>query len=260
MIKVASGVSGAAPIWRRIILEALKIQGSEAFTMPGGIVTAEVDTVSGFGAHDGFPSRTEYFIRGTEPTGEDPTHVMLKVCKSSGQIATPVDVSRGDYDEKEFFIFKENDPTAGSTGENKWQLGIDEWLATQGDSRYHPPTAYCGTTSEIEVRIKDPQDRSQVGSTFKVKVEPISVEDINLVEIFVDDDKKAAFTSPPFEQELNLADGTYTIKAKARDIKGHSGEREIKIGVNIPWDWTPSPTPTPTLPATPTPIPPTPTP
>lgn len=257
MKQVASGVSGAAPIWRRIILESLKGKSQGGFVAPGGVVAAEVDRVSGYRAHDGFPSRMEYFIKGTEPQGEDPVHVKLKLCRSESKLATPVDIARGDYDEKEYLIFKENDPL---TDEDRWQKGIDEWLAGQTDERYHPPTEYCGTSGQIEVRIEEPEDRSQVGSSFQVVVRPISVNKIKKVEIFIDGDKKATITSPPFERDFTLSDGTYTIKAKAEDNKGNSGEREIKIGVNLPWDWSPSPTPTPTIPVTPTPTPsPTPT-
>ncbi len=258
MKEVASGVSGASPIWRRIILEAMKSKPKEDFAIPEGIVTAEVDSVSGFRAHDSFPSRVEYFIKGTEPTGEDPVHAKLKLCKSSGKLATPIDIARGDYDEKEFFVFKEDDPTAGPGGENKWQKGIDEWLTTQTDSRYHPPTEYCESQNQIEVKILEPEDHGQINCgqatcPLTVKVEPISLNEIVLVEIYVNEEKKASMTSIPYERDFTLPDGTYTIKARARDSKGNEGEREIKIGVNVPWNWSPSPTPTPTL--SPTPIP-----
>jgi len=246
MKEVSSGVSGAAPIWRRIILAAISVKGDEVFTLPPGIISAEVDLASGFRSHNSFPSRTEYFIKGTEPTGEDPVHVMLKVCKDSGKIATPVDIARGNYDEKEYFIFKENDPFAGSGAENRWQRGIDEWLSIQGDSRYHPPTEYCGTENEMEVRITEPEDHAQVGSSFTIAIEPITINDVSWVEIYINGERKSKFTSPPFKEEFSLEDGVYTIKVRAQDNKGNVGEREIKIGVNVPWDWSPTPSPIPT--------------
>ncbi len=256
MKQVASGVSGAAPIWRRIITEARKGKPQGGFEMPSGIVSAEVDKVSGYRTHDGYSSRMEYFIKGTEPQGEDPVHTKLKICRAEGKLATPVDIARGDYEEKEYFVFKEEDPL---TDEDRWQKGIDEWLAGIGDERYHPPTEYCGTSGQIEVRIEEPGNESQVGSSFRVVVRPISVNKISKVEIYINNDKKASITSPPYERDFTLADGTYTIKARAEDEKGNSGESEIKIGVNLPWNWSPTPSPTPTL----TPIPtlsPTPTP
>jgi penicillin-binding protein 1C len=260
MKEVASGVSGAAPIWRKILLKALERRPAEEFTVPEGIVTAEVDSVSGYRSHDGFPSRIEYFVKGTEPSeseGDDPVHVKLKVCHTSGKLATPVDIARGDYDEKEYFIFKEDDPTAAPSGPNKWQEGIDKWLQTQSDSRYHPPTEYCETQNQVEVKIDEPSDKAQVGNDFKIKLEPVSANEIVQVEIFVNGESKGVLTSQPYERILTLGNGSYTLKAKARDSKGNEGEREIKIGVNVPWNYSPSPTPTPS----PTPIPsPTPSP
>jgi len=257
MKKVDSGVSGAAPIWKKILLESLGGRESEDFIVPSGIVSAEVDSVSGYRAHDGFPSRVEYFIRGTEPsdTEGDPVHVKLKVCKGSGKLATPVDISRGDYDEKEYFIFRESDPTAFPGGLNKWQEGIDRWITSQTDSRHHPPTEYCESQNQVEVRIIEPQDQTQVGTNFNVRAEPISTNDITQVEIFANGESKAVISSPPYERKISLVDGTYTLRVKAKDNIGNEGQREIKIGVNLPWNWQPSPAPSPTPTVAPSPMP-----
>jgi 1A family penicillin-binding protein len=178
MVQVSSGVSGASPIWRKIMNEALKTKPKEDFPVPEGIVSAEVDTVSGYRAHDSFPAKIESFIKGAEPKGDDPVHVKLRTCKSSGKLATPIDIARGEFDEKEFFIFKEIDPLAKTGEENKWQKGIDEWILTQSDSRYRPPTEFCDSSNQIEIRFKEPSDLSQVSEKFRVAIEPISTNDI----------------------------------------------------------------------------------
>lgn len=243
MKEVASGVSGASPIWRKIIMMALEDKPAIEFETPSGVLTADVDVVSGYRAHDGYPSRMEYFIKGTEPQGEDPAHLKMKVCKSSGKIATPVDIARGEYEEKEFFVFKEEDPMSGGN-RNRWQEAIDRWVAAQSDSRYHPPTDYCETQNQIEVKVNEPSDRAQVSNRFPIKIEPISVNKIIKVQIHVNNQLVETIGSSPYERDLNLSDGTQTIKVRAEDDKGNSGEREIKIGVNVPWDYV---VPTPTL-------------
>ncbi len=58
MKQVASGVTGAAPIWRRIVYAAAESLGAEDFPVPEKIVATEVDSVSGFSCHDGFRCRT----------------------------------------------------------------------------------------------------------------------------------------------------------------------------------------------------------
>jgi len=246
MLTVASGVSGATPIWRRILLEALADKPNVNFEIPQGVVNAAVDSVSGYRAHNGYPSRTEYFIKGTEP-GEDSVHVKLKICKTDGKLATPSDIAAGNYEEREFFVFKEKDPTAGLGGENKWQKGIDEWLATQPEPKYHPPSDYCGTGNPVNVEFLNPTDRtSNLPSSFTIKVKADSTADIVQIELEIDGTKVRTFTGPPFEYQVQagqLSDGVHTLRAKAKDASGKESDRVITIGVNVPWDYSPSPTP-----------------
>jgi len=252
MKEVSSGISGAAPIWRKIINTALEGKANIGFSVPSGIVTAEVDQTSGYRAHDGFSSRVEYFIKGTEPQGEDPVHAKLKICKGQDKLATIAQIARGDYDEKEYFVFKEDDPFS-IDGKNRWQEGIDGWLGTQSDSRYHPPTDYCGATSEIEVRIDNPGHESQVNNNdVQVSGKIIAENNIKKIEILIDGDVKETIeNNSKFDKIFHLSDGIYYIEVKAYDEKDNKGERGARIGVNVPWDYEPTPspimTPTPTL-------------
>lgn len=252
MLAVASGVSGASPIWRRILLEALKARPAKSFEVPGGVVTASVDSFSGYAAHDGFPSRIEKFVDGTQP-GEDPVHVKLKVCKTDGKLASPGDVVSGNYDEKEFYVLKEKDPSA-KEGENRWQDGINAWLSNQADSRYRPPSDYCGSTNPVSVEFLSPKDQtSNLSNDVSIEVRADSTNRITQVELEIDNAKVATLVSRPFKHTANLANGVHTIKAIAKDDKNNSSDRTIKIGVNTAWDYVPA-TPTPTFTPTPSPV------
>jgi hypothetical protein len=257
MKEVASGISGASPIWRAIILEALKGKPSISLEVPGGIVTASVDVISGYAAHDGYPSRIEKFIDGTQP-GEDTVHVKLKVCKSDGKLATPADIQNGNYDEKEYFVFKEKDPNPKESGDNWWQDGINAWTSTQGDSRYRPPSDYCGTTNPVSVDFISPRNEtSNIGNDFTVEIKADSTNNISSVTLEADGQRVISFTGRPYKYTMNLSNGIHTLKAKARDDKGYEAERTITIGVNTSWA---TPTPMPTNTPTPTQIPLSPTP
>lgn len=261
MKQVASGITGASPIWRRIILEVLNGKAVSNFEPPEGIVTAAVDTISGFAAHDGYPSRIEYFIKGTEP-GEDSVHKKLKVCKSDGNLATPADIASGNYEEKEFIVLIADDPFAGAGEENKWQKGIDEWISTQTDERYKVPREYCTSSNPINVDFDTPHDHdSNLGNDITIKIRPESVNDIVEVKLYINGERVRTFNNPPYEHQVNLSKGTYKIKAVAKDSRNNQSEREITIGVKQAWDYVPpTPTPTPKPTNTPTPIPsPTPT-
>jgi membrane peptidoglycan carboxypeptidase len=255
MGKVASGVSGASPIWRRIMLSMLPQRNKQDFPIPDKIVNLEVDRVSGWVAHDGYAFRSEYFIDGTQPNGPDPIHLKLKVCKDRAGLATPEDVANGSFDEKEYFKFSETDPIS-TDGKNRWQEGIDSWINQQGEKdKYNPPQEFCRGGGQVVVNFDTPGDRATTSNGFDVKISTGSLKKITEVKLWINGGEIKVWTERPYETRLNLDDGLYALKVRATDKDGNSAEREIHIGVNKPWDWTPSPTPTQTPTPTPTLIP-----
>lgn len=258
MLKVASGVSGASPIWKKIMQHELPLRQKQDFSIPDKIISMEVDKVSGYAAHDGFPAKQDYFIDGTQPKIDDPIHLKLKVCKNGKGIAPPEDVANNNFDSKEFFKLREDDPIS-KDGINRWQQGIDGWIALQSNKdMYNPPDGYCRSDGTVAASFDSPGDRSTVGSTFQVKINTNSLKKITEVKLVVNESENKSWTERPFEGEVTLPDGTYNLKAEITDIDGAKYSKEIKIGVNKPWDWTPSPTPTMT--PLPTAVPPTATP
>lgn len=259
MKRVASGVSGAAPIWRRIMLEVLSSLDDLPFKAPGDIEKHKVDAISGYLEHDGFPAREDYFIRGTIPAGNDPIHAKLKVCKSSEKLATQAQIANGDYDEKEYFVFIAPQVLASLT-RDAWQRGIDEWISTQGDSRYRPPTELCEGGEELVVRVLKPTNESVLDTNeVEMQVEVFSDSSVEWVQIIVDGNVKDTLTSKPFKTTMYLDDGRYRLRFKARNSSGKVTESgELKIGVNMSWaEPTPTsaPTATPTIEPTPSPTP-----
>ncbi|MFA5895085.1 MAG: PBP1A family penicillin-binding protein [Candidatus Shapirobacteria bacterium] len=244
MLKVASGVSGASPIWKRIMLASLPGRPKQDFSIPSAIVHMEVDKVSGYASHDGFPTVGAYFIDGTQPKINDPIHLKLKVCKDKAGLAPPEDVSNGNYNEKEFFKFKEDDPIS-KDGKNRWQEGIDGWISQQTDKdKYFPPESFCRNDGTVAANFESPGDKTTVGNNFNVKIGTTSLKKIVKAKLQVNGVDNKVWTERPFEANINLPDGTYSLKAFVTDIDGATFDREIKIGVNKPWDWAPSPTPT----------------
>jgi 1A family penicillin-binding protein len=248
MLNVASGISGASPIWHKIVVAAMQGKPKLSFDIPDGVITAQVDLVSGYAAHDGFPSRSEVFIKGTEPTGTDPIHTMLKICKSDGNLANPSDIAAGNYDKREYFVFKEEDPTAAPGQTNRWQEGILNWLNTQGDSRYKPPTSYCGTSNPLNVEFISPTDQTSdiPPGDYTVSFKANSNSAITQSSLKVNDSQICGFSSGNNNYTCNVSfanKGVYTLKAEASDAQGHTSNRIITVGVGQSWNATPSPTP-----------------
>lgn len=142
MGNVASGVTGAAPIWRRVILEALKNKPNESLKQPENVISLTIDAYGGGSPVDGRPTRSEYFIKGTEPQGPASIYKELKVSKEdTNKLASDSEVSKGEYQLRKYVVLFENDPIS-TDGKNRWQEAINEWINEhyKDDALYHPPT------------------------------------------------------------------------------------------------------------------------
>ncbi len=67
MSYVASGVTGASPIWRKITDSLLKIYPSRGFTSPAGLLKLAICPATGQRACSSCSGKNEYFLPGTEP-------------------------------------------------------------------------------------------------------------------------------------------------------------------------------------------------
>ncbi|MBI2622373.1 penicillin-binding protein [Candidatus Microgenomates bacterium] len=91
---LASGITGAAPIWNRIMRQALKDKKPESPKIPTTVVGAEVCSTSGKlppaeGTPDRCPTRFEYFVKGTVPKDVDNSKTNVSIDKATGDLAKP---------------------------------------------------------------------------------------------------------------------------------------------------------------------------
>ena len=131
--KLASGITGAAPIWRRAMLEVLKTKKAGAFKKPDSIVEVPVDILSGMLPAEGFPARVDLFVKGTEPRTASDIYQTVKVCRIDGKIASQGCIDQGQAEDRRFI--KLHDPNY------EWQDTIDKWVEenTKDKPEYNPP-------------------------------------------------------------------------------------------------------------------------
>ncbi|MDZ7586289.1 MAG: transglycosylase domain-containing protein [Patescibacteria group bacterium] len=67
MSQVVSGITGASPIWNKIMTLLLQDQPTQTFTPPVDIIKLNICTITGQLACDGCPTKAEYFAADTEP-------------------------------------------------------------------------------------------------------------------------------------------------------------------------------------------------
>lgn len=67
MAYVASGVTGATPIWHKIMAELLEGQANHSWEVPPGITQVDICPFAGTLPCEGCAGKKEYFLEGTEP-------------------------------------------------------------------------------------------------------------------------------------------------------------------------------------------------
>src|SRR3989344_1079325 len=247
--KIASGATGASQIFYRLMIELLKKHKDGIMEKPSNVEAVAIDSFLGGLPHEAVQTRSEYFIKGTEPKELSPFYKKIKLSKGSNKLANDVEIRTGNYNEKEYIVISENDPVS-TDGKNRWQDVIDAWAKEQGDEKYKPPGETSDASSEIVVvQIKSPGDKTTVSSNnVEIKGKIGSIDPIKTTKFYINGTEVRILDGNinEFNETFNLTDGVYEIKVMSWNEKDKNGDSVIKIGVNKPWDSTtstPSPTP-----------------
>lgn len=237
MTNVASGVTGASPIWRRIMVKAWDKYKGDDFVPPEGVESILVDTVSGYPEHDGYPSRAEYFAKGTVPREPDPIHTKVKVCRSdNNRLASEIDVARGEYDEREYYVLKQIS--------NAWEEDIDSWVSGQTDEKYKVPKEYCGTDTQTVIGFGQPHNGDKVESNdVMIALDVTTSQEVEWVKLYVDGTEVESFATKNVRTTITLETGIHELKGKVRTKDEKEVETTIKIGVKVDPNGSPLPSP-----------------
>lgn len=131
---LASGITGAAPIWRKVMDVYLKGTKDEPFKRPDTIIEADVDKLTGMQPYDDKPTRKEKFIKGTEPTTKSPWYLKLEICKKDGKLANDACREDDKTKTKNYIKILAELP--------EWQDAVNAWVADKykDEDEYFPPT------------------------------------------------------------------------------------------------------------------------
>ena len=238
MTQVASGVSGASPIWRRAMLEFLKDKKANHFDPPANVKKFEVDQLTGMQPYEDFDKRSEWFILGTEPTSVSDWYKRLEICEIDGRLAND-GCKDADKTKTETYIdIQELKP--------EWQMYGDAWISENysGKSEYFPPRMTSALEfddgdvdegTDPKVAIVNFSDGDVTPFNFRLKVEVSSANDVDVVEIFLDGNKVSDDKSEPygynFEFKPEQAGETHKFRVKVQDEKGHEDDTEVTLKI-----------------------------
>ena len=234
---IASGISGASPIWNTFMKEYLKDKENEKFEAPKTVKKIEVDKLTGGLPYGGNEKRTEWFAQNTEPTAVSDWYQRIQTCEIDGRIANDACRDAGKTNTEDFIRVKAEFPY--------WQSAVDSWIKENynNDKKYFPPLM----TSELEfdgdnvtnkddvhVKIVGVKEGDSVFLNFRLNVEVSSYRDVDRITFYMDGEKLAEDSKEPYGYSLELKSnniGTHTFKVTARDEDDNKGEYEVKLNV-----------------------------
>ena len=133
---LASGITGAAPIWNRVMADYLGDKADQGFVKPNNVVEMWVGTLSGMKPFsDEEDRRVEYFLKGTEPQAISEMFREIRYCKDQDKDLNECDDD--DIKSRTYVIFKAELP--------EWQDFVDDWRDDAYDEdkdenkKYYPP-------------------------------------------------------------------------------------------------------------------------
>jgi membrane peptidoglycan carboxypeptidase len=234
---VASGISGASPIWNTFMKTYLKDKTAEKFEAPKNVKKIAVDKLTGMLPYEGNEQRSEWFIENSQPTARSSWYEKLEICKIDGRIANQGCKDAGETEVKDFIRIRAE--------RDEWQYSVDEWVkkAKGGDSKYYPPTMVSqlkfdgdevANKDEVAVGIVDFEDNSKVPLDFRLKVETSSYNEIDKINFYMDGSKIAEDQSEPFGYTFSLRAsqiGKHEFEVSATDKKGNKGKKKIILEV-----------------------------
>jgi membrane peptidoglycan carboxypeptidase len=234
---IASGVTGASPIWHKFMLEYLKGKTDEKFEIPKDVEKIEIDELTGGLPYESMPKRFEWFIKTTEPTAKSDWYQKLEICKIDGRIANQGCRDAGETQTKSFIKITDT--------LSEWQPATEAWIKEEYKDKkeYFPPQMvskleFDGDSvknkNDVYVDFVGIKDGDNVPLTFRLNVETSSYNDISKVNIYFNGDKVSEDDNAPFGYTFKLTSkdfGVKEFKAVAEDDKGNKGETKIKLNV-----------------------------
>ncbi|MCA9302453.1 transglycosylase domain-containing protein [Candidatus Nomurabacteria bacterium] len=237
MSNVASGITGATPIYHRFMAAFLEGKEEQKFEAPSNVEKVTVDSLTGMLPYADFSQRPEWFIKGTEPTSPSEWYQRIEICKPDGLLASQ-SCREADKTSVETFIDIQAEL-------EKWQVYVDKWIGENfsGDSKYFPPRTVSSLkfdggdvqkdTNPV-VSIANFKNGSDAPLEFRLKVEVSSPNDIDYVKIYLDGNEVTKDKSEPFGYNFTFTSadvGKHEFKASAVDEDGREGD--VKISLEI---------------------------
>ena len=237
---VASGITGATPIGSRFTKEYLAeffTEKPEKFEPTVKLQKINVDQLTGGLPFQEFSTRSEWFIKGTEPTSVSDWYQRLEICKEDGLLANDSCRDADQTEEKTFIGIKAE--------LSQWQAYAHKWISENysGDDKYFPPQSrtcleFDGDdvkeSDKVCVNILNYDDGDKVPLDFRLSAEVSSGKDVREVRVYMDGNQITSDGSEPYGYNFELGGGNigkHEFSVVAENDNGNKAEEKITLEV-----------------------------
>lgn len=232
---LASGVTGAAPIYHDIMVNVLNGKPQDSFVRPDTVVEAQVDALTGMRPNSNlpaFPTRTEVFDKNNLPAIDD-MHVKVRICQPSGLLSTPACEAAGQAVDQIYVVMYDPYWKQFKNG----QTYCNPCPPTQTDNTIVAPASQKPTVTITTTPAAIAGTINTKTFTVNAAVTPSAGAKVIKVEFSVGTSppKTATDTTAPYQVTVTVpSNGTYTLTATATDDAGNMGTSSISIIVAAP--------------------------
>jgi membrane peptidoglycan carboxypeptidase len=237
---VASGITGATPIWNTFMTSYLEDIAEnpkeDTFEPPENVEKFTVDALTGGLPHGDSKTRSEWFVKGTEPTAVSDWYTRLEICKDDGRLSSSSCRDAGKSETETYIKI-----TAGLP---QWQPYVDAWIKENyDDDKYFPPQmgsrlkyddGKVENKNDVFIEITGFEDGAQVPLEFRLSAEVSSYRDIEEVRIYMDGNKMAEDGSAPYGYNFELSPsqmGKHEFEVVVENEKGNKDSDKIILDV-----------------------------
>ena len=222
-----SGITGAGPIWHEFMQIALLGRPALDFVEPPGLVRVQVCAMSGLPPNPDSPcphTRTELFIKGTQPTETDTFYRRFKIDMTTGQLAdanTPPDRVL----ERVMLVL----PAEAMEWARDNDVETANALLSPTTEGQTPTSDFRPPTSDLQLTHPDAGTVYQISPVTPRETQRIAVSartgdgvQLSSLTLWADDQMIATFTEPPPAARTlwTLQPGAHTFVARGVDRSG----------------------------------------
>ncbi|HML23087.1 MAG TPA: penicillin-binding protein 1C [Aggregatilinea sp.] len=229
-----SGISGAGPIWNEFMRRVLQGTTETEFTVPEGVVQAEVCATSGLLPTDACPqTRWDWFIEGTEPTEPDNLYQTFTLDTRTGLLADDTTPPEDCEDRVYLVLPPEARDWALRQGIPQPPVGAQIVGGEQVPVRLLSPDPY--TVFRLSPQL--PDDEQRIRLTIAV---PTNAQSVTYV---MDGTPLVTTTASPFDTWWTLQPGEHDLTAEVTLRDGSTLTTEnihFRVGAWVPPDERPT--------------------